>query len=931
MTQFYLSCVLGVLLQLTLVSGHLSAQQVIFSDDFENGSFRSEWELRVGQPNGAIEVTPEVSMEGKYAARLGKSTDDAFTLNRLDLPLDLSQPGQLMLNLAIYNNHDETHVQDGIFLSTDGGSNFEKIYDFRFEDWLPKHSGNLPPINITALARKKGMVLSPASVIRFQQYGKDDFTGSADFSDGIYIDQVTITRLDFPYASLPFSEDFSSGSLQPPLLAGDPSLSDSTGATSNSSLLEVGPFTADSLRGNVLRMGSRYDKSPATTALDLYLDLANEKNVKLTFNFYDNRDETSAADGLFFSDNGGYSFTKVLGFDTDNWSDNYFGRMPLLNVDQLARQHGLRLNNRFVIRIQQHGTEDFEGSRLSSDGIIIDNIRVFSVTPVYAALPFAETFDEQLGPHWLVESPYYEDMPTSISPNGSVELVQMADSSSLIRLGNTTDRCYTTNALDLYIQMAGHPTATLSFRYMDHFDETHEQDGIFFSDDGGRSFKKVFSFDGDEWADKELGEFKSLSIAQLAAAQGLKLTDTFVIRFQQHDNDDFEGTRTISDGIYLDDIVIDEPQMNYAEVPFREDFEGDSLIDYWNYGNPMLTADVKNIKPGGIVTLKDSVGVKRSKALAMGLNTDGRVTTNAIDLHLAIANERDLQLMFWLHNNYNEMDGEDAIWFSHDGGKSFSKGWAYPDMPGASELHVLDLDSLVGRAGVRYSDTFVIRFQQSDDRRFDGRGNMRGGLYLDDITVSYTLKPPKIMWPPDSAVLADCREYPISWSNVTRSTGYHAQLYTLNEEEEVVVIDTTINDNHINFTELEEDSVYYYRVQALGDYSIGSWSSPVMVRTYPVFEATLQIANELQEDSTLILEASAIPSYEYQWYRNGKQLVSTVEPLLQVQEPGNYSVFITNQHCGVMSPVLEVSAEALGLEEEPGDSEPSAQSGAGPE
>lgn len=932
MTQFYLSCVLSFLLAGTSLTGSLKAQQVIFSDDFENGSFRPEWELQVGQPNGVIEVTPEVSLQGKYAARLGKSTDNAHTLNRLDLKLDLSLPQQVFLNLLIYNNHEETHVQDGIFLSTDGGSNFEKIFDFKFEDWVEKRPGSLPPINISALARKKGMTLSTRTVIRFQQYGKDDFTGSEDFSDGIYLDQVTLTALDFPNARLPYSEDFASGTLQAPLMTGDPSLSDSSGVLSNAPLLEVGSFTEDSLRGPVLRMGSRYDKSPATNALDLYLDLKNESNVKLVFDFYDNRDETSPADGLFFSDDGGYTFTKVLGFDTDNWSDDYFGRFPPLNVDQLARQHGIQLNERFVIRIQQHGTEDFEGSRLSSDGIMIDNIRVFSVEPVYASLPFTETFDgPRLAPYWQVNAPYYPDMPTSISPSANVELVQLEDSSRVVRLGNTTDRCYTTNALDLYVQLAKHPEATLSFRFMDHFDETHIQDGIFFSEDGGRSFKKVFSFNTEEWSDKEFGKFSSLSIAQLANANGLRLTDTFVIRFQQHDNDDFEGTRTISDGIYLDDITISEPEPGIATVSFRETFENDSLAGHWYFGNPMLTARVENLKPGGIVMLQDSVGRGKSRGLAMGRLSDGKLTTNLLDLQLSLQREKDLQLIFWMHNNYNDLDQEDGIWLSKDGGRSFKKAWSYPDTPGISDLYVLDFDSLVFQAGLRYTEAFVLRFQQSDDRRLNGRGNMRGGIYLDDITLTHALKKPVIVWPPDSALITDCREYPIYWDEVDHSTAYRAQLYAVHEEREVIIKDTTLSLNRVNFTELEEDSVYHCRVQALSDYTSSSWSSPISFRTHPIFEAAIQIVGEAREDSTLVLQASQLPAHEYLWYRNGVKLTSTGEPLLKVKEPGNYSVFITNQHCGIMSPVLEVSAEALGLEESSRKREQSAQNGYGPE
>lgn len=915
MTKIYKAYGIISILMLSMC-GTLSAQEVLFTDDFESGSFRPEWTFGAGQPNGVIEVTPTESLEGAYAARLGKSSDDEYALNRLDLPLDLSLPGQMILELMVGHSYEETQVQDGIFLSTDGGASFTKIYGFAYENWAVRKSGFLPPINISALARKEGLALSRNSVIRFQQYGKDDFNGSADFSDGIYIDKVTVLAVDIPHAKLPFIEDFSAGNLQLPMITGDPALSDSSDVLSNAFVLDVVAFEADSSRGNVLRMGSKFDKSPATSAADIYLDLAGEKNVKLSFDFYDNRDETSPADGIFFSDNGGYSFKKVMSFDTDNWADDVFGTMPLLNVDRLARLHGLNLNERFVIRFQQHGSNDFEGSRLSSDGIMIDNVRVFTVETSYAQLPFTENFDvPKLASYWQSGAPYYPDMAVSISPYGIVEPVTMEDGRTAVRLGNTVDRCYTTNALDLYIEMAGHPDAMLSFTYIDNYDETHEQDGIFFSNDGGDTFEKVFDFDGEEWTDKIEGSFNSLSIAQLAQAKNISLTDSFVIRFQQHDNDDFIGTRTISDGIYLDDIRIEEPQPEYLSVPFREDFESDTLKAYWSFGNPMLTAQVQNIKPGGVVAILDSVGINQSGGLALGRTSDGKPTTNALDLHLALAGEKNLELKFWLHNNYNELGEEDGIWLSRDGGHTFKKAYSYPSALGSKKLCSINLDSLAAASGVRYSDQFVVRFQQSDDRRFDGRGNMKGGLYLDNVVVTNILNTPLVALPSDSTLLTDCQEYPLNWQEVINSTSYRAQLFVMDGEKEMVVKDTSLTSNKVLFTELAEDSTYYCRVQALGNFTAGEWSNPVMFRTYRMFEASLQISGVVQDENTVVLQASKLPAHEYQWYRNGEKLDSTNKPNLSVQEPGEYSVFITNESCGVMSPALEVNAKALGLKE----------------
>ena len=890
-----------------------AAQKVIFSDNFEEGNFRQAWKLQAGQPNGVVEVFPTNTLAGNYAVRLGKSSDDKFALNRLDLPVDLSGYGQVMLELMIYNNMDETHVQDGIFLSTDGGINFYQIYAFSFEEWPERKGGKLPPINLSALARKKGILLNAQTVIRFQQYGKDDFTGSADFADGYFIDDIMLSAVEIPYARLPLNIDFSSG-ITLPLLAGDPSLSDSTDVLSPSSLLEVSKY--DSLHGNVLRMGSSLDKSPTTNAIDIYVNLAGQEYVKMKFDILDNHDETHPADGLFFSDNGGYSFKKVFAFQPDLWSDGVFGSFPPLDIDLLAKMHGLQLNDRFVIRIQQHDDDDFDGSRLSSDGFMIDNIHLYTAPPVYTELPIAEHFDQDIFPsYWQIGHAYYADLKTSISPNGNIQIISTEEGNRAVSLGNATDKCYSTNALDLYTKLAKHPDARLSFRYYDHFDETHEQDGIFFSNNGGKSFKKVFSFDNDNWVDMEMGEFRSLNIRQLAMEQGMELSDTFVIRFQQHDDDDFVGTRTISDGILLDDIIIDTPRPVYATLPLVDDFEGDTLASHWSFGNPLLTASLQDLKPGGFVGIRDSIGSTKSKGLALGRITDGKPTTNSVDLHLNLAREQDLLLHFWLYNNYDEPDAEDGLWLSKDGGRSFKKAWAFPETGGHAELFQIDLDSITYAAGLRYSEQFVIRFQQKDDRRFSGRGNLRGGIFLDDFLITHSLEAPVILWPPDSTQLTVCGEYFFRWSMIDKASQYDIQVFSYDNDKEVVVQDTSISLSEIKVTGLVEDSTYYCKIRSSTEHISSQWSPPVAFRTYATFKADLQITGRIDEESKLVLEASKLPSCEYIWYKNGELLSESQQHILKVDEPGSYSVFISNTSCGIMSPALEVNEKILGFKD----------------
>ncbi|MFP4094620.1 MAG: hypothetical protein ACLFUB_09055 [Cyclobacteriaceae bacterium] len=898
-------------LMLLLLASPSLAQELIFAEDFENGTASQSWSPAPGKPNGVVEIFPTTSLQGEYAARLGKSKDDEeFTLNRLDLKVDLSNYRQVMMRLMVYHNHEDPHEQDGIFLSDDGGETFEKVYDFNFEQW-PQQAGYLPPINLSRLAETHRIRLDTNTVIRFQQYDDDDFSGGADFSDGLYIDAITLTENNIPYAQLPFEEDFSADTLQAPWILGDPMLSDSSGHITPSGLVEISDEGGEN--GHVLKMGSRCDDCPATNALDLPLKLQGHDQVRLSFDILDNKDETHAADGIFFSDDGGKSFKKVFAFDFDNWHDDFFGSISALNVNRMAAEHGIQLNDQFVIRFQQHGDDDFDGTRLSSDGMMLDNIKVYNAKPVYASLPLEEDFEsQQLDDHWQIGDPRSSEYHGEISNNGNIDIVSSPedDSNHVVQLGNQRDKSYTTNALDLYLKLAAHPGALLSFRYYDHFDETHKEDGIFFSNDGGKSFKKVFSFDSDTYTDKQMGEFRALSIRRLAEQRNITLNDQFVIRFQQYDDDDFKGTRTISDGYYLDDIKVFEAQPEYATVPFKEEFSQDSLGKYWAFNDLGHTASDNHIRPGGMVAVAENAGFEESTGLIMGRNSDGHQTTNAIDLHLKLGGVYNLQLEFDMLNLQNDASEENGIWFSKDGGNSFSKIWHPAQAISSYKRYSLNLDSLVKEAGVSYSDQSVLRFQQSDSEKLNIENGDKRGLFLDNITIASALPLPVVSWP-QNGNLPDCSEYEFTWTTSSRAEEYHLQIYTHVSGAEEIIIDTVVQDKSYKMQKLPVDSSLFCRVKMKNGYLQSSWSQPLVFHTYETFSVDLQIRGTVEEENSILLQASEVPDVEYQWFRDGEPVDEQETHLFSAKKPGKYHVYIHNQDCGIASPSVVLRKEAF--------------------
>ncbi|MEO1434054.1 MAG: T9SS type A sorting domain-containing protein [Bacteroidota bacterium] len=114
--------------------------------------------------------------------------------------------------------------------------------------------------------------------------------------------------------------------------------------------------------------------------------------------------------------------------------------------------------------------------------------------------------------------------------------------------GNT----FITNRADMRLNLAGEENVSLSFWWMEWNDETHPQDGVFLSVNGGASFTKIYDFLGSVTTDLEY-QAVILDLSTIAADAGLTLSANTIIRFQQYDNFFFNGG---NDGIFIDDIYV---------------------------------------------------------------------------------------------------------------------------------------------------------------------------------------------------------------------------------------------------------------------------------------------------------------------------------------------------------------------------------------
>jgi len=145
----------------------------------------------------------------------------------------------------------------------------------------------------------------------------------------------------------------------------------------------------------------------------------------------------------------------------------------------------------------------------------------------YATLPYSTGFETgALDNHWNTYKSNSAGRIQVTSANGPYA------GSYHLTMDVTTSNVYSQNEAWLHLNLAGESQVTLAFQWKEFGDETHTQDGVYFSSNGGTSFVKVQSLSGSSTAWTGF----NLDLDALAAANGLSLSSTFIVKFQQYDN-----------------------------------------------------------------------------------------------------------------------------------------------------------------------------------------------------------------------------------------------------------------------------------------------------------------------------------------------------------------------------------------------------------
>lgn len=357
---------------LSLGSGTVAADTTLFYDSFELGSFGSDWVPTPGPDGGLIDIRSGGAPDGLYFARIGRSSDGPYTVNTLDLYLDLSDEEQVELNYAILDYYDDTQQEDAIQFSDDGGATFVTVVPFNPSSW-PNTWLRYPPLDVDKEAALRGLTLNDQFVIRFQQGGSGDFNTSGS-EDGFYLDDVRFESFEPVYATLPFEDGFEEGDFGPSWAWAWPDETADLQQIRPETRVNVGTGYAVHSGSFGTYLGRHYDGGRITSAVDLHLNLKGNNQVELSFWLKDHYDDTDTFDGIYFSNDGGETFVKAYQLEPTRYPDNQWQQF-VLDVDELAAAAGVTLTDRFVVRFQQSDGGDFNTDG-DEDGMVLDDVLV---------------------------------------------------------------------------------------------------------------------------------------------------------------------------------------------------------------------------------------------------------------------------------------------------------------------------------------------------------------------------------------------------------------------------------------------------------------------------------------------------------------------------------------------------------------------------
>ncbi|HLP86080.1 MAG TPA: alpha-amylase family glycosyl hydrolase [Phycisphaerales bacterium] len=155
----------------------------LFSDGFESGSALGAGWATSGTSTWRVQTSTTYKAAGTRGVAFDSSASSTYATSQLTLTINASNHSKLSLTYKIRNVGDETHTQDGIYISGNG-TTWTKVQSF------PAIGASFvtQTVDLSAAAATAGITPGATFRIRWQQYDNSPLS-----SDGIAIDDVSVT------------------------------------------------------------------------------------------------------------------------------------------------------------------------------------------------------------------------------------------------------------------------------------------------------------------------------------------------------------------------------------------------------------------------------------------------------------------------------------------------------------------------------------------------------------------------------------------------------------------------------------------------------------------------------------------------------------------------------------------------------------------
>ena len=314
----------------------------------------------------------------------------------------------------------------------------------------------------------------------------------------------------------------------------------------------------------------------------LAVDLSGRTQVELDFYWYEWPAVDDSSDGIFISDDDGYSWSRILNFEADptDW------RHLVVDLDEAAASASRDLTANFLIKFQY-----YDDDPIPTNGFGFDEVKVqVPHVPVPASLPYYTGFESgELGEEWAI----------SFTNDGRIRVDTYnpyAGDYSLLLDDWLDDYIYSIATAILAVDLSGKTQVLLDFYWYEWPAADDSSDGVFISDDDGYSWSRILSFDADptDW------KHEIIDLDEAAASASRDFTANFLIKFQFYDDDPIP-----TNGFAFDEVQVRQNAPPTLEWTGQTNYEQDGLnpeegmdSDLYNYR--ILYKDADNDPPGNV-------------------------------------------------------------------------------------------------------------------------------------------------------------------------------------------------------------------------------------------------------------------------------------------------------------------------------------------